>query len=140
MKRHANLTRCTVTVFTDKFAQIRQFHSRQQQQQEREKRPNNFLTYTALASGLCYAVYEWKNDIQEGIKSLGVCNYPVVHASSSLPPSDGQNRNKYNFIANVVEICAPSVVYIEIKDNKRYRGYSALYNCKLDLCMKYIIL
>lgn len=53
------------------------------------------------------------------IENMGGPNYPVIHAVS-LPPSNGnQNRDRYNFIADVVEISAPSVVYIEIKDNRR---------------------
>lgn len=117
-KRNARLSRCTVTVFTERNTQIRPFHS-QQQRQEKRKRTNNLLTYTALTSGLCYAVYKWKDDIWEGIKSFSAYNYPVVHASYLPPPGNGQNRDKYNFIADVVEICAPSVVYIEVKDRKR---------------------
>lgn len=78
-----------------------------------------FLTCTALISavGLGYVLYKWKDDIRQRIETLAVPNCPVIHAIS-LPPSHGQNRDKYNFIADVVEISAPSVVYIEIKDNR----------------------
>lgn len=82
-----------------------------------EKRAKVLLTCTALASGLCYAVYKWKDDIRERVKSFGVFNnYPVVHAVSLPPSGNGENRDRYNFIADVVEVSAPSVVYIEIKD------------------------
>ena len=46
---------------------------------------------------------------------------PSIYAASkmSFPADVSQNRERYNFIADVVEISAPSVVYIEIKDQKR---------------------
>ncbi|EFN79184.1 serine protease HTRA2, mitochondrial isoform X2 [Harpegnathos saltator] len=120
VKRHTNLSRCTLTVFTEPCTQIRPLHSQQQQQRKvHEKKGNNLLTYTVFVSGLCYAIYKWKDDIWQGIKSFDVYKYSVVHATSSQPPSNSQNRDKYNFIADVVKICAPSVVYIEVKDTKR---------------------
>jgi len=77
-----------------------------------------FLTCTAFASaaGLGYALYNWSYDARQRIESLAVPN-SVVHAIS-LPPNGGQNRDKYNFIADVVEKTAPAVVYIEIRDHK----------------------
>ncbi|XP_032680026.1 serine protease HTRA2, mitochondrial isoform X2 [Odontomachus brunneus] len=122
IKRNAHLSRYTATVFTERYTQIQSFHSQQQRQEKRkihEKRAYNLLTYTVLTSGFCYAVYKWKNDIWEGIKSLSAYNYPIVHASHLPPSGNDQNRDKYNFIADVVEISAPSVVYIEVKDRRR---------------------
>ncbi|XP_014485986.1 PREDICTED: serine protease HTRA2, mitochondrial isoform X2 [Dinoponera quadriceps] len=115
-KRRAGLSPYTVTVLAERHAQIRPFHS-QQKQKVHGKRAKDLLTYTALASGFCYAAYKWKDDARERIKRLGICNYLVSQAIS--PPGNGDNRNKYNFIADVVEISAPSVVYIEVKDKKR---------------------
>ncbi|XP_055384791.1 serine protease HTRA2, mitochondrial [Condylostylus longicornis] len=51
---------------------------------------------------------------------------PVVYNASLIasPKCDisslAGRRNKYNFIADVVEVCGPAVVYIEIKDTKRF--------------------
>lgn len=85
-----------------------------------EKRAKDLLTYTALASGLCYTLYKWKDDIRERIKNFGIFNnYPVVHAVSLPPSGNGENRDRYNFLADVVEISAPSVVCIEVKDVNR---------------------
>lgn len=48
---------------------------------------------------------------------------PTLHAATAsavqLALSKKGNRDRYNFIADVVEVCAPSVVYIEIKDTRR---------------------
>lgn len=44
--------------------------------------------------------------------------FPSVTAATAL--SKKGNRDKYNFIAEVVEVSAPAVVYIEIKDTRRY--------------------
>ena len=41
-----------------------------------------------------------------------------VYASTDL--SKKGNRQKFNFIADVVEVCSSAVVYIEIKDTRRY--------------------
>lgn len=47
---------------------------------------------------------------------------PVAHAATIV--SAPSNRSTYNFFADVVEKCAPSVVYIEIKDTRRFDYYS----------------
>lgn len=44
--------------------------------------------------------------------------WPTVEAKT-LPNLSGR-RKQYNFIADVVDVCAQSVVYIEIKDNRHF--------------------
>ncbi|CAL1673570.1 unnamed protein product [Lasius platythorax] len=119
----SKLSRFATIVLADRYqARIRVFHShRHQGRKAYDSRPREFLTCTALISaiGLGYVLCNWKDDIRRRIENLVVPNCPVIHAVS-LPPSDGnQNRDRYNFIADVVEISAPSVVYIEIKDTRR---------------------
>lgn len=122
--------RCTIPsryatiVFAERYARIQSFHSQQQQQQQERRASDSaaktLLTSAALISGLIYVLYNWKDGIREriaGLRNLGIC--PVLHAVSLLPPSNGPNRNRYNFIADVVEVTAPSVVCIEIIDNRR---------------------
>lgn len=49
--------------------------------------------------------------------------HSVVHAAK--PTADTtSNRSRFNFFADVVEQCAPAVVYIEIIDLRRYDYYS----------------
>lgn len=43
---------------------------------------------------------------------------------AATPTGTISNRSRYNFFADVVEQCAPAVVYIEIKDTRRYDYYS----------------
>ncbi|XP_050449591.1 serine protease HTRA2, mitochondrial [Cataglyphis hispanica] len=117
------LSRFATIVLAERHkTRIRVFHSHQHQGRKVfENRSREFLTCTALISavGLGYVLYNWKDVIWRRIENLAVPNCPVIRAVS-LPPSNGnQNRDRYNFIADVVEISAPAVVYIEIKDNRR---------------------
>lgn len=89
-----------------------------------ESAQKSFLTYKLaiagiLGCGLGYTLYKWKNDISNKLFNYEFFHLPKVYAASIFNSDISQNRNKYNFIADVVEISAPSVVYIEIKDQKR---------------------
>jgi len=114
-KKRSDISQFAIIVFKQN-TKTRAFHSQQQKWRMHEKsRP---LTYTAFLGGLGYVLYNWKDDIRRKIENLGILNYSVIHAISP-PPFNCLNRDKFNFIADVVEISAPSVVYIEIKDNNR---------------------
>ena len=107
----------------DQFSRFKYSSSQQQKSKTFNQAIRDVLTYTILFSGVGYILYKWKDDFHNRFRSL--TNFmPTVHARS-LPPLDvNHNRDKYNFIADVVEISAPSVVYIEIKDNKRFDYYT----------------
>lgn len=51
---------------------------------------------------------------------------PKVSAATAIPKTQTTpgNRDKFNFFADVVQKAAPSVVYIEIKDTRRYDYFS----------------
>lgn len=121
VKNGSKLSRFATIVLAEQHqCGIRMFYShRHQNRRTFDSGSRRFLTCTALVSalGLGYIFYNWKDDIRRRIENLIVPNCPVIHAVSI---SDGnKNRDKYNFIADVVEISAPSVVYIEIKDLTR---------------------
>ncbi|XP_011702884.1 PREDICTED: serine protease HTRA2, mitochondrial isoform X2 [Wasmannia auropunctata] len=128
--RCSSLSRLATLVFAERHAGARSFHSHQQQQQHRRgilgaTRARKFLTCcTALASaaGLGYALYSRSNDARSwGITTPTVLDSHVVHAIS---PSDrNRNRDKFNFIADVVEVTAPAVVYLEIRDSSSWSRY-----------------
>jgi len=115
-KKRSNISQFAIIV-AKQNAKTRAFHSQQQKWRMHEK--SRLLTYTAfLFGGLGYVLCNWKDDIRRKIENLGILNYSVIHAISP-PPFNCLNRDKFNFIADVVEISAPAVVYIEIKDNNR---------------------
>ncbi|XP_023315394.1 serine protease HTRA2, mitochondrial isoform X1 [Trichogramma pretiosum] len=116
-----------VLVCADTPCSIRQFSAHEQQRHRRggdyeKKTSGRLLTYAAL-SGLCCAVYGLSSD-DDDRRSSAWCAIknavlPGVSAASIIPTDVKSFRNKFNFIADVVETAAPSVVYIEIKDHKR---------------------
>ena len=55
------------------------------------------------------------------IKNNAAINDSVIPIINAAKPTDigSELRSKFNFIADVVEIVAPSTVYIEIKDLRR---------------------
>lgn len=70
------------------------------------------ITYKYLVSSvlLCAGYVGYKLYRNENI-------LPTISATTDLATKN--NRLKYNFIADVVEVSAPAVVYIEIKDSRR---------------------
>ncbi|KYN23361.1 PREDICTED: serine protease HTRA2, mitochondrial [Trachymyrmex cornetzi] len=127
---NSNISRLATFVFAKQHAGTRTFHSHQQQQQHLQHGRTIFsdgarrlLTCTAFvaATSLGYALYNWRDNIRQGIKSL-IVPIPSVRAISL---SDGnQKRDKFNFIADAVEVSAPAVVYIEIRDGSRVDYFS----------------
>lgn len=77
-----------------------------------------YITYAGwlTPATLFLAYYYWQDKRKNFLFSIKDGLFPTILASV---PIDIGNRSKYNFIADVVEISAPSVVYIEIKDKKR---------------------
>ncbi|XP_044010973.1 serine protease HTRA2, mitochondrial isoform X2 [Aphidius gifuensis] len=73
---------------------------------------------TFCSFGIGYVIYKYKNNIINYIDDK-IILIPVVEAAKLITTNVSENRERYNFIADVVEISAPSVVYIEIKDHKR---------------------
>ncbi|XP_058808013.1 serine protease HTRA2, mitochondrial [Phymastichus coffea] len=112
--------RLTVIVFSRNFRQSRysNSHSHEYKYKNQPRSFHRFLTYAALfTSGACFASYklEEKKPVYPTLRDV---IFPSVYAKSA-PTEVYNKRTKYNFIADVVEISAPAVVYIEIKDQKR---------------------
>lgn len=80
----------------------------------------NKLRLTAsLGTVLGIGVFVWYNYCKEYIAKHEKWTF-MPFLSAAAPISGGENRRKqFNFIADVVEKSASSVVYIEIKDTKR---------------------
>ncbi|XP_054725179.1 serine protease HTRA2, mitochondrial [Anastrepha obliqua] len=71
----------------------------------------SLLPIASIAAVSAYLAYKHRNSI-------------IPHVSAfTLPPLSGR-RKQYNFLADVVYACAPSVVYIEIKDMRQFDYYT----------------
>lgn len=72
---------------------------------------SNFLPTAAASAISAYLVYNHKDSIISNVSAY------------TSPPLSGR-RKQYNFLADVVHACAPSVVYIEIKDLRQFDYYT----------------
>ncbi|XP_011193876.2 serine protease HTRA2, mitochondrial [Zeugodacus cucurbitae] len=113
----ASNSRCVLSAF-------QQIHNGQQYKkyyegnnnQRSKSRPkpifdSKFLPIAAVSTITAYLVYNQKDYL-----------IPQVSAFTSSPLSG--RRKQYNFLADVVHTCAPSVVYIEIKDMRQFDYYT----------------
>ncbi|XP_003701414.1 HTRA2-related serine protease [Megachile rotundata] len=78
----------------------------------------NVLLCTVFFTGCGYILYKWQTDYPNRFSNW-MRSIFTIHAKS-LNFDGNNNRMKYNFIADVVETTAPSVVHIEIQNNKTY--------------------
>ncbi|XP_008211554.1 serine protease HTRA2, mitochondrial isoform X1 [Nasonia vitripennis] len=118
-KKQLPFAQLAVFAHSGRFNTLGHFSVHDHKNRSQEKSFHRFITYATLfTSGLCYALYNLEDERRNILHSLKNVLFPTV-AAKSAPSDVNNNRNRYNFIADVVEETAPSVVYIEIKDQKR---------------------
>lgn len=74
-----------------------------------QRNPQKWPLLTIFAGA---ATFAWEKD-----RNMPLLSLPVVEAATAKVLRN--RREQYNFISDVVEVSAPSVVYIEIQDTKR---------------------
>jgi hypothetical protein len=117
IKKRLPLRQLSMFLYSYSSCGFRYYNFCEYRSQIREKLLHRFLTYTTFfVSGILYTIkhLEDEKNFASDIKNVIV---PTMYAASISDNVD--NRNKHNFIADVVEISAPSVVYIELKDLKK---------------------
>ncbi|CAD7085007.1 unnamed protein product [Hermetia illucens] len=111
----------------------REFHHRQYKQKQ-EGRSQWERDYSQNGQGFS----DYKMKVVPGFLIGAICGYTLSHYSmdpgrnpflisevkAATTKTLSHLRTKFNFIADVVEVSAPSVVYIEIKDTRRFDYYS----------------
>lgn len=115
---YSSHVRSVVSLNADRFTQVRSKHLSRQDNRIYGRSGRHFLTYTLVISGIGYFLYKKRNDFYERFRDF-TFGMPVVRSATIFTPSLVDYRERYNFIADVVEVSAPSVVYIEIKDEKK---------------------
>lgn len=80
------------------------------------KYTRNRIVGPCVSIALIGGMYFWKNDWKKSWNYIKELSMPTVNAKNL--------RQSFNFIADVVEDVAPSVVYIEIKDTRRFDYFS----------------
>lgn len=79
------------------------------------------ISSALMVSGVCAFKYlQEKNGQTNGFQLK--CLIPPIAAA--IPTFGESNRSKFNFLADIVEMVAPAVVYIEIKDKRHVDYYS----------------
>ncbi|XP_055547509.1 serine protease HTRA2, mitochondrial [Wyeomyia smithii] len=99
------------------------FEQRQRERSQHDNRITNIklvASFAGFVTGLVFgATQDGKSD-ESRIFSL----FPRVQAATAFAKDLKGRRAMYNFIADVVDVSAPAVVYIEIKDTRHYDFFS----------------
>lgn len=113
----ASNSRCVLSAFQQihNGQQYKKYYEGNNNQRSKSRRStifgSKFLPIAAVSTITAYLVYNQKDYL-----------IPQVSAFTSSPLSG--RRKQYNFLADVVHTCAPSVVYIEIKDMRQFDYYT----------------
>lgn len=112
-KRRLPSSQILALVYPERFYGLQYLTLHKHKKENHKKSYYKFITCaTFFTSSICWAFYNLDEERKKFLYSFKEIVFPSVFARDN-------NRNKYNFIADVVEVSAPSVVYIEIKDQRR---------------------
>ncbi|XP_043493780.1 serine protease HTRA2, mitochondrial [Polistes fuscatus] len=116
-KEYLSHVRPAIFLNADQLNQVRSNHLCRQENRINTRSGKHLLTYTLVISGISYFLYKKRNDLYERFRDLNI-GMPTVR-SATIIPNLVDYRERYNFIADVVAVSAPSVVYIEISNDKK---------------------
>lgn len=102
---------------------IQKFDSKKENDGDKRGKLFNPIAISSALVVSCVCAFKYlkeKNKEKKGF--LLKCVMPSIAAA--IPTLDESNRSKFNFLADIVEMAAPAVVYIEIKDKRHVDYYS----------------
>lgn len=119
-KRRLPTAQILALFYSERSYGLQQLTLHEYKKENHEKSYQKFLTCAALftSSLACLAFYNSDDERKQLFSQFKEIILPPVFAKDASGDNN-KSRNRNNFIADVVEVSAPAVVYIEIKDQKR---------------------